>query len=114
MSDIPEIDPNQQIKSRSSKRPDELNEALDDFTLKSAKLLWEIASDDDHPWHKRFGFEALKTLFSKVTPVRKDREVSAPNQTVNLQALFHGNSLPTPVEVKEIPATETKELTDGE
>ena len=81
-------------------RPSELTTILDHFTTESAGLLWEIATNPEHEWHRKYGFEALKTLFNKVTPVRKEPS-EPPSVNVNLANMFSEHSLDS-VEVKEI------------
>tara|TARA_Y100000385_G_scaffold285185_1_gene344637 strand:- start:930 stop:1289 length:360 start_codon:yes stop_codon:yes gene_type:complete len=80
---------------RGGRRPKEVSEALDNYTVEGLSLLWTIATDEDHEWHKRFGFDALKAIVNHATPKRKEVTGSEGGPIdLSLPGLFHGNSLP--------------------
>jgi len=80
---------------RGGRRPKEVSEALDNYTVEGLSLLWKIATDENHEWHKRFGFDALKAIVSHATPKRKEVTGNEGGPLdISLPGLFHGNSLP--------------------
>jgi hypothetical protein len=76
------------------RKSQDVGEALNNFSLDGMSLLWRVATDPTHPWHKKHGFEALKTLVNKATPARKELtgEGGGPVE-FSLTNLFHSNSL---------------------
>lgn len=77
--------------------PTELAGAMRQFSLSSAELLWEVATDPGHPWYKLWGFKALEILFTKSTPIFKEAP-EAPAMQLNIGAMLHANSIEGPDE----------------
>lgn len=76
----------------------EISRVMDDHSVKGLALLWTIAVQEEHPWHKRYGFEALRELVRATTPKRK--EISGHDGgpiEFNLKSLFYDNSLPADI-----------------
>ena len=72
----------------------DLNIVLDDYAVRGVQALWAVASDPTHPWHVRYGFDALREVVRLCVPKR--REVSGSGGgaiDVNLGSLFYSNSL---------------------
>ncbi len=82
--------------SRSGgRRPKEISEALDGYTLEGLALLWKVANDGEHEWHKKFGFDALKNLVAHCAPKRKEVSGSEGGPVeISLTSMFHSDSLP--------------------
>ncbi len=77
------------------RRPKELTEALDGYTLEGMALLWRVANDPEHEWHKKFGFDALKNLVQHCSPKRKEISGGEGGPVeISLANLFYGDSLP--------------------
>ena len=77
------------------RRPKELTEALDGYTLEGMALLWKVANDPEHEWHKKFGFDALKNLVGHCAPKRKEISGGEGGPVeISLANMFYGNSIP--------------------
>lgn len=78
------------------RRPKELTEALDGYTLEGMALLWKVANDPEHEWHKKFGFDALKNLVAHCAPKRKEISGGEGGPVeISLANMFYGDSLPS-------------------
>lgn len=96
----------------------EMRSLMDEYAVRGMHLLWDIIADENHEWHRRFGFEALKILIQHTLPKRRDLTGQVEqNVDVNLASLFHNNNIESVVskeslgEVKGIEArNETVEL----
>ena len=76
------------------RRPKELTEALDGYTLEGMALLWKVANDPEHEWHKKFGFDALKNLVGHCAPKRKEISGGEGGPVeISLANMFYGNSI---------------------
>jgi hypothetical protein len=72
----------------------EMRSVMDEYAVRGIHVLWEIITNPDHEWHRRFGFEALKVLIQHTLPKRKELAGQVDqNVEVNLASLFHGNNL---------------------
>lgn len=72
----------------------EMKAIMDEYAVRGIHVLWEVITDPDHEWHRRFGFEALKVLIQHTLPKRKELAGQVDqNVEVNLSSLFHNNNL---------------------
>lgn len=79
---------------RGGRKPKEITDALNNHAINGLDLLWKVASDPDHEWHKQWGFKALQELVRAAAPKRK--EMSGPEGgplELSLANMFYGNSL---------------------
>lgn len=96
-----ELSPRTQKTIRSLKRQgvneidvNEMKSIMDEYAVRGIHVLWDIITDPDHEWHRRFGFEALKILIQHTLPKRKELAGQVEqNVEVNLSSLFHSNNL---------------------
>lgn len=91
------------VDRKGGPRPRELRDAMDHYSVEGLTLMWEIATDPQHEWHKKFGFDALKHLVSHCAPKRKEITGGEGGPvTLSLPNLFYGDSLPKEeLEIKE-------------
>ena len=72
----------------------EMKAIMDEYAVRGIHVPWEVITDPDHEWHRRFGFEALKVLIQHTLPKRKELAGQVDqNVEVNLSSLFHNNNL---------------------
>jgi hypothetical protein len=95
------LSPRTQKTIRSLKRQgvneidlNEMKSIMDEYAVRGIHVLWDIITNPDHEWHRRFGFEALKILIQHTLPKRKELASQVEqNVEVNLASLFHSNNL---------------------
>lgn len=80
----------------------EVTEKLDEYLIWALEEMKTIARDPNHPEHKRHCFEAIKMILKHTAPIRKEQTQPESDITLQIGALFHGNSLEDKTDVKEI------------
>ena len=103
------------VSPKGGRKSKEVTEALNNHALNGLDLLWKIATDDDHEWHKQFGYKALQELVRAAAPKRK--EMSGPEGgplELSLSNMFYGDSVNEDgTETIEIETTTPVEIEGG-